>query len=174
MDDEAEAGRELERLRAELTEFVVDAVSERMASGAQPELSAGLADAIDRRVDKAVGARMADVRWPDPDDFADQVIAAARRAGDGEPRSSGARKGAGRGGRPGLVPFALGFITALGIALVAYLVYSALQRPSAVQTNVQAPLVNGIEPTSMGPVNVLVEGGNAAAPAPANQQAPAR
>lgn len=176
MDDDADAGRELERLRAELTEFVVEALSERMASGAQPELGAALADAIDRRVDRSVDTRMADTRWPDPDEFASQVIAAARREGGGElPRSSPARSGRDdAAGSGGMMRFVLGLLTGLGIALLGYFLYSALQRPTPVQANVQAPITSGIEPTSTGPVNVMVEGGNQAAPAPANQQAPAR
>jgi hypothetical protein len=169
MDEEAEAGRELERLRAELTAFVVDAMSERMASGAQPELSAALAEAIDRRVDRAVEARVADLRWPDPEDFAGEVIAAARRNGGGGDgatrpgRPSGAKAGSARAAAA--LPFGLGFITALGVVLVAYLVYASLQRPAPAPVAPPAPIANGVEPTSTGPVNVTVE--------PANLQAPA-
>lgn len=167
MDDEAEAGRELERLRAELTGFVVDAMAERMASGAQPELSAALAEAIDRRVDRAVEARLAETRWPDPDKLAAQVAAAVR----GTKPGTGVAKG--RAGAA--LPFLLGFLTALGIGLVAYFTYSALRPPAPAPAAPPAPIANGVEPTSSGPVNVTVEGGNQAVPAaPANQQAPAR
>lgn len=165
MDDEAEAGREYERLRAELTGFVVDAMAERMASGAQPELGAALAEAIDRRVDSAVEARLAETRWPDPDKLAAQVVAATRAT----------KPGAAKGRAGAALPFLLGFVTALGIALVAYFVYSALQRPAPAPAAPPAPIANGVEPTSSGPVNVTVKGGNQAVPAaPANQQAPAR
>lgn len=174
MDDEAEAGRELERLQAELTEFVVEAVAARMTSGEQPQLARALVEAIDRRVDQAVDAKVSGTRWPDPEEFADQVLAAAARRGGpggGDARSRGTAKSSARRGN-NLLPFALGFATALGIALVAWLVYSALQRPAPVQTNPApvAPIENGVVPTSEGPVNVLIEG----PPAPANQQAPGR
>lgn len=164
MDDEAEAGRELERLRAELTGFVVDAMAERMASGAQPELGAALAEAIDRRVDKAVEARLAQTRWPDPDKLAAQVAAAAR----------GARPGAARVRAGAALPFLIGLLTGVAIALAAWFTYSMLQRPAPAPAAPPAPIANGVEPTSTGPVDVTVEGGNQAVPAaPANQQAPA-
>src|SRR5690348_7915788 len=75
--DESDYAREYERLRAELTDFVVDALAQRVASGEQPELSKALVEAIDRRVNAAIDARLANIEWPDPDAFADQVIAAA-------------------------------------------------------------------------------------------------
>lgn len=173
MDDEAEAGRELERLRAELTEFVVDAMSQRMASGSQPELSAALAKAIDQRVDRVIEARVTDAHFPDPRQFADDVIAAARRSGGGGGAARGSGGGALRNRSINPKSFGLGFITALGITLVAWLIYSLLQRPADAQANVTAPITNGVEPTSSGPVNVIVENGAQAAPAPANLQAPA-
>lgn len=173
MDDEAEAKRELDRLRAELTGFVVDAMAERMADGSQPQLGAQLAEAIDRRVDTAVEARVAKLRWPDPDDFAADVIAAARGGDGGAARA--ARPGAGKARSGQALPFGLGFLTALAVALVAWLVYGALQRPAAAPAAPPAPIANGVEPTSTGPVNVMIEGGSAGgAPGANQQQAPVR
>lgn len=58
MSDEADAEREYERLRAELAEFVLGVLSERIATGQEPQLSQALIDAIDRRVDAAVDERL--------------------------------------------------------------------------------------------------------------------
>ncbi len=58
MDDQTDAAREYERLRAELAEFVLEILSERIATGKEPELSQALIDAIDRRVDAAVDERL--------------------------------------------------------------------------------------------------------------------
>ncbi len=58
MSDDADAAREYERLRAELAEFVLEILSERIATGKEPELSQALVDAIDRRVDAAVDERL--------------------------------------------------------------------------------------------------------------------
>ena len=57
MDDDAESAREYERLRAELAEFVLGVLTERLAAGDEPKLSQALIDAIDRRVEAAVAAR---------------------------------------------------------------------------------------------------------------------
>lgn len=179
MNDEDDASREYERLRAELAEFVLEALTERMARGERPELSAALAEAIERRVDGAVDARIA--RLPDPETFADDVIAAARgRAGAGEERGpsrggSGRSRGSPRPSGFALIPFLLGFVAALGVTLAAYFVNGALQPAAPVQTNVQTPpLENGVVPTSEGNVSVLVDDFNQAAPAGANQQGPGR
>lgn len=94
-DNEADHAAEGERLRAELAEFVLDALAQRAASGEQPQLAQAIADAIDRRVEQAVAARVGQVQFPDPDSFADQVIAAAaaRGFGGGEPPRLRARSG---------------------------------------------------------------------------------
>ena len=47
MDEDTDAAREYERLRAELAEFVLEVLSERIATGKEPELSQALIDAID-------------------------------------------------------------------------------------------------------------------------------
>ncbi len=47
MDDEADAAREYDRLRAELADFVLNALAERMAQGQQPQLSQALVEAYD-------------------------------------------------------------------------------------------------------------------------------
>jgi hypothetical protein len=110
MDDGAEASREYERLRAELADFVLDALKERIAAGEEPRLSQALTEAIDKRVDAAVQDRLARATWPDPEDFAEAVIEAAggrspagdraaatlnrTRGAGGKSRSSGAGKAA--------------------------------------------------------------------------------
>ena len=58
MSDDADATREYERLRAELAEFVLEILSERIATGKEPELSKALIDAIDRRVDAAIDEKL--------------------------------------------------------------------------------------------------------------------
>jgi hypothetical protein len=58
MDDDADSAREYERLRAELAEFVLGVLTERLAAGDEPKLSQALIDAIDRRVEDAVAARL--------------------------------------------------------------------------------------------------------------------
>lgn len=58
MDDQTDAAREYERLRAELAEFVLEILSERIATGKEPELSQALIDAIDRRVDAAIDEKL--------------------------------------------------------------------------------------------------------------------
>jgi hypothetical protein len=83
MDDETDAAREYDRLRAELADFVMDALAQRVAEGQQPQLSQALVEAIDRRVDQALSERIGRVEWPDPDAFADSVIAAAAARGGG-------------------------------------------------------------------------------------------
>jgi len=97
MDDEADAAREYERLRAELADFVLGALAERIAQGQQPQLSQALAEAIDRRVEEAVAARVGGMEFPDPDSFADSVIAAAagRGGGSSERAESGASRARG-------------------------------------------------------------------------------
>ena len=58
MDEDIDAAREYERLRAELAEFVLEVLSERIATGKEPELSQALIDAIDRRVDAAIDDKL--------------------------------------------------------------------------------------------------------------------
>ena len=158
MDDEAEVSREYERLRAELTAFVLDSMSERMAAGDRPELSAALVEAIDRRVDSAVANRLASADWPDPEAFAQKVIAAARRQGGRSEGAAAGRRSDSRTSAPRpLVPFLLGALTAAGILLVAYFAYQALRGPAEVSTSVQTPISNGVENTSTGPVNIMIE-----------------
>ena len=170
MDGDAEIGRERERLRADLLDFLLAELATRSADGRAPELAGALAEAIDRRVDGAIADRLAGSDFPDPRRFADEVLAAA---GGAAPRRSTAGKAASQRSSQ-LLPFLLGFVTALGVALVAWLVFNQLSR-TPVETNIVPPLVNGVEPTSTGPVNILVqEPANQAAPAAANGQVPAR
>ncbi len=140
MNGDAEAARELDRLRTELLEFVVDAVGERMANGDYAELSDRLAEAIDRRVDQAVAARLADTDWPDPDRFVDDVLAAAAgRSGEGEPvryaRRTGASPGRGR-----LTPWHIALLMLGAVILAAAVTYFLLQIWSGTTTtNVTSP-----------------------------------
>jgi len=173
MNGDAEAARELDRLRTELLEFVVDAIGERMADGDYAELSERLVEAIDRRVDQAVASRLADTDWPDPDRFVDEVLAAAAgRAGDVD-TSRPARRPAGptRRGRPSNLQ--LGLIMLAAVLLTAAATYFVLQGWSGgtTTTNVVAPIApdpvvydaNGMQIDAGNAVT-----GNAATPPPAN------
>ena len=177
-DNDADHAVESERLRAELAEFVLDALAQKAASGEQPQLAQAIAEAIDRRVEQAVAARIGQVQFPDPDSFADQVIAAAgaRGFGDGEPirtraRSYGEETPARRG-----APLRVGNFTRLqiilmfiiGAAIVAGITYLLLNRNS---TPTRSETVNNVtfitpEPTPDGGSNVVL-------PPPANGAEPA-
>lgn len=174
MDGEAEAAGEYERLRAELADFIVDALAQRMAAGEQPELSRALIEAIDRRVDEAVSARLASVEWPDPDAFADSVIAAAAGRGASDvdrPRSRRiVEESAGRSRRDPPPPRRLSngriaVIALIGILAVAAAAYFLLRGWSGSGVTTQTVgNVTFIEPTPDGSANVLQPPGNAAAP----------
>jgi hypothetical protein len=179
MDGEAEAAGEYERLRAELADFLVNALAERMAAGEQPELSRALAEAIDRRVDQAVSARLASVEWPDPDAFADSVIAAAAGRGGvssaagsegARPRSRRADEDGGDRHRPqptrerNMNAGKIGLIALVALALVAAAAYFLLRNSPTGATNtvVMNVQTNSIEPTPDG--SGALQTGNAAAP----------
>jgi hypothetical protein len=190
MDDEAEAAREYERLRAELADFVLDALAERIAEGRQPELSQALVEAIDRRVDQAVSARVGRAEFPDPDAFADSVIAAAAgrspatggrdEAGAARSRrSSETDRSARSGQRPArrLSGGQKALIALLGIAILAAAAFFLLRGWSTPTTNtvVMNVATNTIEPTPDGAANAQQPppGGTAAptsAGAPENVQ----
>lgn len=165
MDDDAEVARELDRLRGELLEFVVDALGERMANGEYAELSERLVEAIDRRVDQAVAARLADTDWPDPDRFVDEVLAsAAGRAGEGETvrttrrPATAARKG-------GLSTVQLAVLMVGAVLLTALATYFVLQSWSGTTTtNVAAPIAP--DPVVYDANGVQIQPGNTASPAP--------
>ncbi|HEY0114486.1 MAG TPA: hypothetical protein VGB54_02085 [Allosphingosinicella sp.] len=176
MDGEADAAREYERLRAELADFVVDALAQRMAAGEQPELSQALIEAIDRRVDQAVSARLAQAEWPDPDAFADSVIAAAAGrsdgAGDGD-RARSRRSDEDRYARSHrdspkakMTAGRIGLIALIGILVIAAATYFLLRGWSSPASNtvVMNVQTNSIEPTPDGSANALQPPGNAAAP----------
>lgn len=181
MADEAEAAGEYERLRAELADFVMDALAERIAAGGQPRLSQALVEAIDRRVDEAVAARLASAEWPDPDAFADSVIAAAAGRGGGEEarprgrRIAGSSTSTGRREPPRSRRMSNGqimLIALVAVAVVAAAAYFFLRSWNAPATNTVVMNVQGgnIEPTPDGGTNVqqLPPGNVAAAPVPAN------
>ncbi len=180
MDDEAEAAREYERLRAELADFVLDALAERIAQGRQPELSQALVEAIDRRVDQAVSARVGSAEFPDPDAFADSVIAAAAgrspgtggrdEAGTARSRRSSESERSGRsepqrsrrlsGGQKALIAL-------LGIAILVAAGLLLLRGWSTPTTNtvVMNVATNTLEPTPDGAANAQQPPpGGAAAP----------
>ena len=159
MNGDAEAARELERLRTELLEFVVDAVGERMANGDYAELSERLVEAIDRRVDQAVAARLADTEWPDPDRFVDDVLAAAGgRSGEIEPNRATRRPTSARRGR--LTNLHIALIMLAAVILTATVTYFVLQRWSGpTTTNVTSPVSDPIIIDTNG---VRIEPGNAA------------
>jgi len=172
MDDEAEAAREYDRLRAELADFVLDALSERMARGDQPRLSQALAEAIDRRVDEAVSARLGRVEWPDPDGFADAVIAAAAgRAGAERQEGARARRGervderpaAPRKRRLGAGQIALLALLGLGIIAAATLLFLRGWNQADTNTVVMNVQTNTLEPTPDGAANAQQPPVNAAA-----------
>lgn len=177
MDNEADYAREYERLRAELADFVVNAVAEQMASGERPELSQKLVEAIDRRVEEAVTARLAQAEWPDPDAFADQVLAAAAGRGGGEayrarPRSIDdarrpTRKAPGKsGGFTRVQAILLGLILVGIIAAAVYFLF--LRTPAPVRTETRGN-VTFIEPTPDGATNVQQPPANGVAPPAATQ-----
>lgn len=171
MADDADVARELERLRAELMEFVLDGLAERMAGGAHPELTGAVAEAIDRRVDQAVTARVQGLHWPDPRDFADQVVAAAGgglASGNGEARRSPSHgtgdrarsRGSGMG-VAGLGPTATGFLAAIAIALVALAFWWLLIRSDGQTNTVTGPMAP--DPRIELPNGAQVAPGNGAA-----------
>jgi hypothetical protein len=168
MDDEAEAAREYERLRAELADFVLDALAERIAQGRQPELSQALIEAIDRRVEQAVSVRVGSAEFPDPDAFADNVIAAAagRSPGPGARDDGGAVRArrtseTERSGRSdprptrGLTGGQKGLIALLGVAIIAAAAFFMLRAWNTPTTNtvVMNVTANSIEPTPDGAAN---------------------
>lgn len=163
MNGDADAARELDRLRTELLEFVVDALGERMANGDYAELSDRLVEAIDRRVDQAVAARLADTDWPDPDRFVDEVLAAAGgRAGEIDPaRSTRRTSAAPRRGRPSNLQ--LGLIMLAAVVLTAAATYFVLQGWSGgtTTTNVAAPIAP--DPVVYDANGMRIETGNVAA-----------
>ena len=170
MNGDADAARELDRLRTELLEFVVDALGERMANGDYAELSERLVEAIDRRVDQAVAARLADTDWPDPDRFVDDVLAAAAgRAGEVD-RTPHRTAGAPRRGRPSNLQ--LGLIMLAAVVLTAAATYFVLQIWSGTTTtNVTSPAVS--DPIIIDTNGVQIDtantaAGNAATPPAAN------
>jgi hypothetical protein len=167
MDGEADAAREYDRLRAELADFVLDALAERIASGQQPELSQKLVEAIDRRVEQAVAARVGKAEFPDPHSFADSVIAAAagrsgggdrydassaraRRNNEGGTRSRSDNERSRRltGGQKALIAL----IGVAVLAVAAYFLYRSLTTPTT-NTQVFNVTANGIEPTPDGASN---------------------
>jgi hypothetical protein len=187
MDDEADAAGEYARLRAELADFVLDALAERIAEGRQPELSQAQVVAIDRRVEQAVSARVGRAEFPDPDAFADSVIAAAAgRSGSDRYDSSPARSRRGsEGERSRSEPRATrrlsggqkAMIALLGIAIVAATAFFLLRAWSTPTTNtvVMNVATNTLEPTPDGAANAQQPppGGTAAptsAGAPENVQ----
>ena len=174
MNGDAEAARELDRLRTELLEFVVDALGEGMANGDYAELSERLVEAIDRRVDQAVAARLADTDWPDPDRFVDDVLAAAGgRSGEIEPSRTARRPAPSR--RGGLTNLHIALTMLAAVVLTATVTYFVLQRWSGTTTtNVVSPApepiimdTNGVQ---IEPGN-LTEGNTVAPPASSSQNA---
>jgi len=159
MNGDAEVARELDRLRTELLEFVVDALGERMANGDYAELSDRLGEAIDRRVDQAVAARLADTDWPDPDRFVDDVLAAAGgRAGDPEPRT---RRPASAPRRGRLSPLQIGLLMLGAVILTAAATYFILQIwTGTTTTNVTSPVTDPIIIDTNG---VQIDAGNGVA-----------
>ena len=190
MDDEADAAREYDRLRAELADFVLDALAERVAQGQQPQLSQALIEAIDRRVEQAVAARVDRAEWPDPDSFADSVIAAAAGRGGASgdrTESSAARRRTGAGDDRStrseprrtrrLTSGQIGLVALLGIAIMAAAAFFLLRAWNTPTTNTVVMNVQGnsIEPTPDGAANAqLPPAGGTATPgsagAPENVQ----
>jgi hypothetical protein len=142
-------------------------------SAQQPELNQALVEAIDRRVDEAVKERLGRVEWPDPDAFADAVIAAARgRAGSGDGSESYRARPRGGDGPRGRAPakrrLGSGQIAAIvlgAILLIAAATYFLLRNWNGPESNtvVMNVQTNSIEPTPDG-ANMLLPPGNAAAP----------
>jgi hypothetical protein len=140
MDDGADASREYERLRAELAEFVLNALAERISAGQEPQLSQALIDAIDKRVDAAVEERLARAEWPDPNEFADAVIDAAggrdgnriaasasRARGPGSRAKTGSARGKAADQGPRLTNVQIGLLALIGFAVVAVITLFVLR-----------------------------------------------
>lgn len=161
MDPEADASREYERLRAELADFVLDALAERIAAGREPVLSKALVDAIDKRVDASVQERLASSVMPDPHEFADAVLAAAAgrggdrlsttvgRARSGESKAS-VTKAAARAPRLSTLQIAL--LALIGAALIVLLTVFVLRgtspAPTVFEKNVQSNEFQELPPTN--------------------------
>jgi hypothetical protein len=177
MDSEADHAREYERLRAELADFVLDALATRMAAGEDPRLGKALTDAIDRRVDQAVAERLGAVEWPDPEAFADQVIAAAGSRGGnvGDGAGTTRRRTAEEPSRStrsgnrsrGWSRTQIGILAVIVLAILAVGLYFFLRgAPAPVRTETRGD-VTFIEPTPDGATNAQLPPANGAAPAPA-------
>lgn len=156
MDDDADAAREYERLRAELAEFVLGVLTERLAAGQEPQLSQALIDAIDRRVDDAVAARLGNAGLAE----AERPARTTRRP---PPKESWFTKGR------------VIALAAVAAVLVAAAVYFFLNRTTGVtktQTYNGIEVIN-VEPTPDGvnaqrpPANGFVPANDAAPPQPA-------
>jgi hypothetical protein len=197
MPTDADAASELERLRTELMDFIVDALSERMASGAAPDLSDKLVAAIERRVDqrteeaveRAIEARLAKTSWPDPARFAEQVAAALpahlpERAPPEEKRSGRTMvEEAPRGGRKDTAGLRRGrdaeaeesrpnlaqlaLIVVIGLAAVAALVYFGMRWLNPAPSDPVIVQEPQVISQPVDPVNRTVAPGNPAQPAPA-------
>ncbi len=165
MDDQTDAAREYERLRAELAEFVLEVLSERIATGKEPELSQALIDAIDRRVDAAVDERLgklgpADATRP----------AAARRSSPvrrSEPEPNNRIK--------------LILLAALGVAALVAIVFVVIRYLPASPTNTTTRTNGGNETTviqvengQIAPPANAAQGNNTALPVPVPQPGPAQ
>jgi hypothetical protein len=181
MDDGAEASREYERLRAELADFVLNALAERIASGKEPRLSDALVEAIDRKVDAAVEERLTRSKWPDPDAFARDVLAAAGAQGSGggerppasasrprsgETRSRNTASGKSTARSTKLTNLQIALFTLIGIAIVAVITTFVLRNMSGTgttmvrnqQTNqIEAEQPNGQQPQD--PANAATSAG---------------
>lgn len=167
MDNEADAAREYDRLRAELADFVLDALGERIAAGHEPALSRALTDAIDKRIDAAVQERLARSAMPDPEEFADAVIAAAAGRGGGDRLSEG--MGRARSGRsetrtgttdrarvPRLTILQIGLLAVIALAIVValtiFLTRSFSAAPTVFEKNVQTNQFQQVPPADNGQV----------------------
>jgi len=182
MDDETDAAREYDRLRSELADFVMDALAQRVAEGQQPQLSQALVEAIERRVDEAVSERLGRVEWPDPDAFADSVIAAAAARGGavgGDRIETGAtrarRNSEGRSDyrgpperrrRMGAGSWILIALVGLGLVAAAIFFLPRLWSgaTNTVVVNASDVATNTLEPTPDGAANAQQPPANAAAP----------
>lgn len=156
MDDQTDAAREYERLRAELAEFVLEILSERIATGQEPELSQALVDAIDRRVDAAIDEKLGKL-GP-----ADAARPAAAR------RSSPARRSAPVPNNR-LRPILL---AALGVAALVAIVFVVIRYLPAGPTNTTTRNGPGNQTTVIQVENGQIappgnEAGNIAVPLPA-------
>lgn len=148
MDDQTDAAREYERLRAELAEFVLEVLSERIATGKEPELSQALVDAIDRRVDAAIDDRLGKL-GP-----ADATRPAAAR------RSTSAKRSAPEPNNR----FKLILLAALGAAALVAIVFVVIRYLPAGPTNTTTR-------TGAGNEAVVVEVQNGQAVPPGNEAA---